>query len=141
MNNELSAEAYILDSFALMAYLENAVSGEEVTHILRKAATGEISVHLSLINYGECVYIIEREQGLTKAQEMIAIVDQLPLEIVSVDRLRIFSAAHIKANYSLSYADAFVVALAQEFNATVMTGDPEFRQVENSVSILWLPQS
>lgn len=141
MNSELSAEAYILDSFALMAYLENEVSGEQVTRILRKATAGEIHVYFSLINYGECLYIIEREQGLTKAQEMIAVVDQLPIEVVPVDRLRIFAAAHIKAHYSLSYADAFVVALAQEFNATVITGDPEFRQVENSVSILWLPQS
>ncbi len=141
MNSELSAEAYILDSFALMDYLENEVSGEQVTRILRKATAGEIHAYFSLINYGECLYIIEREQGLTKAQEMIAVVDQLPIEVVPVDRLRIFAAAHIKAHYSLSYADAFVVALAQEFNATVITGDPEFRQVENSVSILWLPQS
>jgi predicted nucleic acid-binding protein len=141
VNSELSAEAYILDSFALMDYLENEVSGEQVTRILRKATAGEIHAYFSLINYGECLYIIEREQGLTKAQEMIAVVDQLPIEVVPVDRLRIFAAAHIKAHYSLSYADAFVVALAQEFNATVITGDPEFRQVENSVSILWLPQS
>lgn len=139
MNSELLAEAYILDSFALMAYLENEVNGEQVTRILRKAAAGETHVYFSLINYGECLYIIEREQGLTKAQEMIAVVDQLPIETVSVDRSRVFAAAHIKANHSLSYADAFVVALAQEFNAAILTGDPEYRQVENIVSILWLP--
>ena len=81
MNSELSSDAYILDSFALMAYLENEVSGEQVTRILRKSAAGETHVYFSLINYGECLYIIEREQGLTKAQEMIAVVDQLPIEI------------------------------------------------------------
>jgi len=141
VNSEPSADAYILDSFALMAYLEDEVGGGQVTPILRTAAAGETHVYFSLINYGECLYIIEREQGLTKAQEMIAVVDQLPIEIISVDRLRIFAAAHIKAHYSLSYADAFVVALAQEFNATVMAGDPEFRNVENIIPILWLPQS
>lgn len=141
MNSEPLAQAYILDSFALMAYLEDEVAGEQVTDILRRAAAEETHIYFSLINYGECLYIIEREQGLTKAQEMIAVIDQLPIEIVSVDRSRIFAAAHIKAHYSLSYADAFVVALAQEFNATSLTGDPEFRLVENIISVRWLPQS
>jgi len=141
VSSEPLAQVYILDSFALMAYLEGEVAGVQVTGILRQAAAGEAHIYFSLINYGECLYIIEREQGLTKAQEMIAVVDQLPIEIASVDRLRIFAAAHRKAHYSLSYADAFVVGLAQEFNATVLTGDPEFRLVENIISVRWLPQS
>ena len=141
MNSGAPAGAYILDSFALMAYLEDEVGSSQVTHILEQADSGETHIYFSLINYGECLYIIEREQGLTRAQEMIAVVDQLPIEIVSVDRLRIFAAANIKAHHSLSYADAFVVGLAQEFSAIVMTGDPEFRHVEGIVSILWLPQS
>ena len=38
----------------------------------------------------------------------------------------------------MSYADAFAIALAQELNATIVTGDPEFRSVEKIVDILWL---
>lgn len=138
MKNDSSATAYILDSFALMAYLEDEVAGEQIRDVLHEAAAGSIHIYFSLINYGECLYIIERERGLRKAQELIATIDQLPIEVVGVDRLRTFSAAHLKAQYAISYADAFAVGLAQEFDATILTGDPEFRQVEQIVSILWL---
>ena len=51
---------------------------------------------------------------------------------------RILSAAHIKARYSISYADAFVVALSHEKKGIIVTADPEFKQVESLVDILWL---
>jgi predicted nucleic acid-binding protein len=47
-------------------------------------------------------------------------------------------AAHIKAHRAVSYADAFVVALAQQHGAHVVTGDPEFKMVEDLVSVYWL---
>ena len=57
---------------------------------------------------------------------------------MAVTEDRVFAAAHIKANYSVSYADAFAIALAQELNAAIVTGDPEFQAVEKIVRILWL---
>ncbi len=141
VDNESSPKAYVLDSFGLMAYLENEAATNQIVQIFTEAAEGRAHVYFSLINYGECLYIIEREQGLALAQEMIASVDQLPIEFVAADRVRIFAAAHLKAHYPISYADAFTVGLAQEFNASILTGDPEFRRVEEIVSILWLPQS
>lgn len=47
-------------------------------------------------------------------------------------------AGKIKANYSLSVGDAFVVASAIDERAKILTGDPEFKQVENVVDIKWL---
>jgi predicted nucleic acid-binding protein len=38
----------------------------------------------------------------------------------------------------MSYADAFAVALAQELDAPVLTGDPEFRVVERLVQVDWI---
>ena len=51
---------------------------------------------------------------------------------------RVLAAAHIKAHYAISYADAFVVSLAQEVNATIVTADPEFKKVQSLAEILWL---
>jgi ribonuclease VapC len=51
---------------------------------------------------------------------------------------RILAAAQIKAQYPISYADAFAVALAQELNAAIVTGDSEFKQVESIVKLSWL---
>lgn len=36
------------------------------------------------------------------------------------------AAAHVKAGLCVSYADAFVIALAQQVGGVVVTGDPEF---------------
>jgi hypothetical protein len=47
-----------------------------------------------------------------------------------------------KAEHAIAYADAFAVATAIEFNARLITGDPELRPLEGKrgLSILWLQQ-
>lgn len=50
------------------------------------------------------------------------------------------SAAHLKAHYPISYADAFAAVLAQELKATLVTGDPEFHAVQHLIHIEWLSE-
>ncbi len=40
--------------------------------------------------------------------------------------------------HPISYADAFVVATALNKGATIVTGDPEFKNVEYMVPIHWI---
>ena len=133
-----SSIVYILDSFALLAYLEGEVSMERVKTVLRSAEWGDCKVYMSVINLGEVLYITERERGLSKAQAVLAIVEQLPIEILPATREAVLEAAHIKAHYPLAYADAFAIAAAQAHDATILTGDPEFDAVESFVSVEWL---
>ena len=133
--------AYVLDSFALLAHLQAEPGGPRVQAILVQAEKEQAAVFLSIVNYGEAIYITEREQGLTAAQSLIAAVDQLPITVVEADRKLTFAAAHLKAHYSISYADAFALALAQQQQAILLTGDPEFHQVESLATIEWLPQA
>lgn len=129
---------YVLDTFAVMAYLRGETGGEAVRDLLRRAHNKEVALSLCLVNYGEVLYMTERKGGLEAAQEAIRIVEQLPLEVAPVGRALTFAAAHIKAHHPISYADVFAVALAQELEATVVTGDPEFRSVEGLVPVQWL---
>jgi len=131
---------YVLDSFALLAHLQAEPGGSRVQAVLGRASKEQTEVFLSVINYGECIYITEREHGLTAAHSLIAIVDQMPLTIVEADRKLTFAAAHLKAHYAIAYADAFALALAQEQQATLLTGDPEFQAVQHLAEIEWLPQ-
>ena len=48
----------------------------------------------------------------------------------------IYRAAELKARYPISYADAFALAMALEHSAVLVTGDPEFRQVEHLVKVV-----
>ena len=87
----------MLDSWAMLAYLEAEPAAQEVRQTLRRARRKEILVLFSLINYGECLYVIEREQGIREAQRAVGIIDQLALRAVPADRSLVFEAAHTKA--------------------------------------------
>ena len=93
---------------------------------------------LPLINLGEILYTTERRGGVAKAQDVLALLRQLPIEILPANEQFVFSAAHIKANYTLSYADAFFVAAVQKEGAIVLTSDQEFQSVKELVTIEWL---
>lgn len=131
----------ILDTYAMLAYLGREPGGERVSEILEEANKGQTTLAISLINLGEMLYIIERERGTLAARGALAVIHQLPIQILEVDYDQVLAAAHIKANYRVSYADAFGIAAAQACGGTILTGDPEFRSVENLVEIEWLAGS
>lgn len=106
---------YVLDSFALLAYLDGEAGMPRVQALLKGAGSGENTLYLSLINLGEVLYIAEREKGLVHAQRTLAALEQLPLEFVPVSRATVLAAAHVKAVHPVSYADAFAVVTARDF--------------------------
>jgi len=138
----VESSGYVLDSFALLAYLEGEAGKSRVKALLHGAESGKYSVYISLINLGEVLYIIEREKDLHVAQRTLAAVDQLPLQIVPVSRAAVLAAAHVKACYPISYADAFAVSTAQDYHCVLLTGDPEFCAVEADglIAVEWLPR-
>lgn len=132
--------AYVLDSYALLAYLGAEEGQRRVQELLKQAADGSEKLYLTIINYGEVLYIVERERGLAAAQMIVAAIDQLPIAVAEADRELTFGAAHIKANYPLAYADCFAVALARDMEGVVVTGDLEFSAVAELVDVVWLPR-
>lgn len=122
----------------MVAYLEGEPAAGRVRELLKAVEGSQPIVYFSVINLGEVFYVLKRERNLAAARQALAIIDQLPIAIMTAGRERVLSAALVKANYPLSYADAFVVAAAQEFQATVITGDPEFARVAHLVQIEWL---
>ena len=137
-----SPSAYVLDSFAILAYLEGEEGTERVQSVLEDAAAQRRQAFLSLINLGEVLYITERERGLVEARRVLGVVDQLPLRIVGVSRGTVLAAAHIKARFPIAYADAFAAVTAQDHEAVVMTGDPEFEPLVDAglINVAWLPR-
>jgi ribonuclease VapC len=130
--------SFVLDSYALLAYLQDEPAGSRIEKLLDNSRKEKCRLFLSLINLGEILYIIERRGGIAKAQDALALIRQLPVEIPLVDEQTVLAAAHIKANHAISYADAFVVATAIQESAVVVTADPEFQSVETIVPVEWL---
>ncbi|HWP85986.1 MAG TPA: type II toxin-antitoxin system VapC family toxin [Terriglobia bacterium] len=129
----------MLDTWAMVAYLEAEPAAREVRQALRNAAKGRAVALLCIINFGECLYVMERKHGGREAWRVAGTIDQLPLEIAPADRNLVVAAARLKARHSVSYADAFAAALAKQHDAELMTGDPEFRALEHEIAIHWLP--
>jgi ribonuclease VapC len=132
---------YVLDSFGLLAYFGGEPGEVQVKTVLERAAAGQAAAYLSVVNLGEIAYIIEREQGAAAARRALAAIDQLPIQLIEADRRLALAAAPVKAHHPISYADAFVVALAQQMQAMIVTGDPEFGKIEGLAAVEWLPQA
>ncbi|MBI4296327.1 MAG: type II toxin-antitoxin system VapC family toxin [Chloroflexi bacterium] len=131
---------YVLDSYALLAYLEGEPGSRRVMELMEAARDGKCRLYMCVVNLGEVMHIVERGRGLPKAQETLARIDELPIEIVEVDRNLTLTAAHLKMNCPIAYADCFAAALAQTKNAALVTGDPEFHKLppDCQVQIEWL---
>lgn len=126
-----------MDSFAVLALLNNESGAARIEDLLRQPET-DVRIVMSLINLGEVAYIVERRWGVEKLRTMLAFLEATVLEIIGVDQENVFAAAHIKARYPLAYADAFAVALTHDLDATLLTGDPEFKALTDFITIEWL---
>lgn len=139
-NSSSESKEYVLDSYALLAFFEAEPGMETVTRLLEEALRGECRLCMSVVNLGEVLYIVEREKGLPSAQEILARIDELPIEVAIAERTVTLAAAHLKAELPIAYADCFAAALSCLRNAPLVTGDPEFRRVkpEHGLQIEWL---
>jgi predicted nucleic acid-binding protein len=134
-------ETWVLDSFAVLALLGGEPGGEEVMRLLHQAREGQARLLMTWINLGEVAYIVERRWGQGRLRQVLATLEATALERVPVERELALAAAHVKAEHPLAYADAFAAALTAQTEATLVTGDPEFRLLEDNIRIHWLPRS
>jgi len=135
-----SGYEYVLDSFAVIAYLKEEPGGEIVRELFEYAQGRVGCLALSAINLSECLYTLERCSGATANETVLNMVRALGIHVVSADKTLAISAARFKASNRISLADAFAAALAVEKGATLVTGDPEFKALEKTIPIRWLPQ-
>lgn len=133
-----SSKNLVFDSWTLLAFLKKEPCFPQVEQLLRRAQKEEIRLFLSLINWGEIYYQILRNFDKNKAEEVLEIIEQLPLEIMDVNRELVKIAAAHKAKGRLSYADCFVIATAEVMKGTIVTGDPEFKKLKPKVNLFWI---
>ena len=124
----------------MLAYFQNEPGCGQVTRLLERADAGECHLAMCIVNLGEVVYNLERRSGMRAAQNALARMNRMPVEVFDADRPLTLAAAKLKVRFSIAYADCFAVALAQAEKASVVTGDPEFRKVEGTVRIEWVEQ-
>jgi len=132
------AETYVLDSFAVLALLGKEEGSVAVADLLRRTQEGKIQTLMTWVNLGEVAYIVERRWGTGQLYRILGTLEATEIDLVPAGRDLTLAAAHIKAECPLAYADAFAAALAMLEKATLVTGDPEFKLLEESMSIQWI---
>ncbi len=131
-------ERYILDSYAIFVFLNHEKGFQKVKTLLQNKGKENREICLSVLSLGEIYYILIREVGEGKALKIITKIESLDLKIAQIDTALTKEAARIKAKGGLSYADSFVIASAIKLDATVVTGDPEFKKFSKVVDIEWI---
>lgn len=128
----------VLDAHAVITYLEKERGYEKVTNALTRASETNVKLLMTTINWGEVYYTTLREKGTEVADQILQVIDSFPIEVVDVDKALAKQAGLYKAQKKMSYADCFSAALAKLNKAELITGDKEFKAVQDEIKILWL---
>lgn len=128
----------VFDSHALLKFSQDEQGADEIEKILVLSQKGKIESFINLINLGEVYYIMIRRVGLEAAKRYLESFYQLTIKVIMPSEELIFSASEIKAKYAISYSDCFVAATALKYDASVITGDPEFKNIEDLIRIEWI---
>ncbi len=127
----------VLDASALMAFFEDRPGAARVEELIRLGVEGKRQLLMSVVNWGEVYYSTWRAKGPGVARKVLEDIAQLPLEIVDADLELTRTAAELRAEHKLPYADCFAAALAASRKASLATSDKDFASVEKNLAILW----
>lgn len=128
----------LLDAYGLLLFLQKDGPYEVIKTLFRNAQAEGKPVLINEMSVGEIFCVIARTHSVERAESFLPILEVLPLEIVSNTLDDVLRAARIKTQYSIGYGNALVVATAEREKAVLLTGDPEFREVDGVIPIQWL---
>jgi predicted nucleic acid-binding protein len=132
---------YVLDTWPVMEWLkDHALVADFFDDLIERAVRAEIILLMSIVNLGEVHYSAAKKWGPERADEILGRVRELPITVISASDEAVFAAARLKAVYPISYADAFAASLAIGRFCPLITGDEEFRLLEDAglIKVEWL---
>ena len=77
-----SSNSLVLDSYALIGYLENEFFAERIEEILNKARVGVFHLYLHVLHLGEVYYITMREGGRELATLAYLRIKAFPVKLI-----------------------------------------------------------
>jgi ribonuclease VapC len=128
----------VLDSWAVLAFFQDEAGAEQVERLLVAGRKGRVGLIMSVVNLGEVWYAVARAGSPGRADEKVAQLMALPIEVVPADWSLTLAAARLKARGRVAYADCFTAALAIARDARLVTGDREFEVFGGDIRVEWL---
>ncbi|MDR1148237.1 MAG: type II toxin-antitoxin system VapC family toxin [Spirochaetaceae bacterium] len=132
---------YLFDACALISLLKREAAFDQVSSLLARAAAGEISIFMSIVNLVEVYYGFIRDAGEQAADRIMSYVAGFPITVIDTVNGTVYrEAARFKAVHSMSLADAFLCACAKDLSAIIVTKDEEIKAAEraDALAVFWL---
>lgn len=113
----------VFDSQALLKLYLGEPGADEVVLLLREVQQGRSEGRINVVNLAEIYYILRR-RSREVAEEKEGNLRSYGVNVVPLDADSPLwkKAASLKAEHSMSLADAFAAATALEFRAKLVTG-------------------
>ena len=126
---------WLLDTSALMAFIEDEAGADRVERALEQPTT--------LVPWPvllETHYVTLQERGQAEADHRIALIEQLNVNFVwDMDESTLLTASRLKAERRVSLADAIIAAFAIRGGAVLMHKDPELGALTGLLPMEELP--
>jgi len=136
---ENKKDVFILDTSALLAYIEDEDGAEYTEELLIKAERNEIIIFIAFVSLTEIMYITLQEKDEDTAQARVALIKSLFCTIEESSENLNFAAARLKAKDRISLADAYIAALCQDRIGVLVHKDPEFEKLSPFINQHKLP--
>ena len=130
---------YVLDTSALLTYIEDEEGSEDVENLLMDAEKEKVKIYLAFISITEIFYITTREKGASEALKRIELINSLAVQVKESDEEFNISAGKLKAQNKISLADSYIAALSLNYNGILVHKDPEFEKLLPSIKEYRLP--
>lgn len=131
-------KALILDSWAVIAFFEDEPAGKKIANLIADAHENGIPVYMMVVNVGEVWYITAHEISETTADNIVKELSDLRIEFIDANWEITQEAARFKSKNRMSYADCYAAALAKSKKGILVTGDSEFKTIDDQIDIQWV---
>jgi predicted nucleic acid-binding protein len=136
----LNVNVFVLDSSAVLRYLDREPGAERVKEIFRAHAVALAEIRISAIQWGEIAAVRRRQSGATEQERVLQSLTKLGIQIMEISADRVVRAAEIRVDRKLAHADAFAVELTLDSpDHVLVTADYDFKAVEELIRIEFLP--
>jgi predicted nucleic acid-binding protein len=131
---------YVLDSSAILRYLDDEAGAARVAEIIKSHLAGRCAAMMAASHWGEVAGIICKAHGHDAMELVLSRLSAFAFEVVPANADRAVRSALIKLKRQIPYVDAFGLELAAESSDRVfVTADFDFKSAGRDVKIEFLP--
>jgi PIN domain nuclease of toxin-antitoxin system len=131
---------YVMDSSAILRYLQGEAGADRVAEIVKDHVAGRCEAVICSLHWGEIAGQTCKGRGLGAMELVLSRLAAFGIPVVSADADRAVRAALVKFRTAVPYVDAFGVELTADSRKSVfVTADLDFKAASREVKIEFLP--